>query len=72
MNIIDVNTDTNKITLALTKLGKISVKTFDLMQTLNQKQYYFEYGDILPDNIFINDFTITKGVYASQIIKSHY
>lgn len=64
MNIIDINTDSNKITIAKTRQGKISVETFDLKQTLGQKQYYFEYGEIFPDTIFINDFTITKGVYA--------
>lgn len=64
MNIVDINTDSNKITIAKTRLGKISVATFDLMQTLGKKQYYFEYGELIPEAIFISDFAIKKGVYA--------
>lgn len=64
-NIVDINFDTNKITVAVTNRGKISVTTYDLLTTLGKGQYYFEYGQLaFPEAIFINDFVQTQGVYA--------
>lgn len=63
-NIVDINFLTKKITVAITNLGKITLNTFDILQTLGKKQYFFEYGITFPEVIFINDFRKTRGVYS--------
>lgn len=52
-NIVDINTDKNEITVAITDEGKISVRTFDLK--LDEKRFYFEYGVMLKE-IAVDDF----------------
>lgn len=61
-NIIDINYMTKKITVAISNLGKITVETFDLKQTSGKKLYFFEYGYVIPEVIFIDDFRIAKEV----------
>jgi hypothetical protein len=41
-NIVDINTERNEITVAVTDRGKISVITYDLLTDGNR--FYFEYG----------------------------
>ena len=52
-NIVDINTDKNEITVAVTNEGRISVCTFDLMS--NDKGLYFEYGPSYQ-KIAVDDF----------------
>ena len=56
LNIVDINFDSSKITIAISNRGKISVDTFDLKQTCGKKLYFFEYGSPLPEVIYLNDF----------------
>ena len=53
-NIIDVNENSNKITVAITRSGKISVCEYDLFT--DEKGQYFEYGVAGQEHIHINDF----------------
>ena len=53
-NIIDVNENTNKITVAITRCGKISVCEYDLFT--DEKGQYFEYGVAGQEHIHLNDF----------------
>ena len=41
-NIVELNVDSNKITVAVTKCGKISVTEYDLFT--DENGLYFEYG----------------------------
>ena len=53
-NIVDVNTDRNQITVAVTNQGKISVITYELI-TDDDGKLYFEYGHFY-DKVAIDDF----------------
>ena len=53
-NIVDLNTDSNKITVAATKCGKISVLDYDLHA--DEDGLYFEYGIAGREHIYIDDF----------------
>ncbi|MDD3832243.1 MAG: hypothetical protein PHW00_06300 [Clostridia bacterium] len=53
-NIVDVNTDRNQITVAVTNQGKISVITYDLI-TDDDGKLYFEYGHFY-ERVAIDDF----------------
>ena len=53
-NIIDVNENSNKITVAITRSGKISVCEYDLF--IDEKGQYFEYGVAGHEHIHLNDF----------------
>lgn len=53
-NIIDVNENSNKITVAITRSGKISVCEYDLFT--DEKGQYFEYGVADQEHIHIDDF----------------
>lgn len=58
-NIVDINTNSNQITVAVTNNGRISVITYDLM-TDNNGKLYFEYGQFY-EKVAVNDFEeITK------------
>ena len=52
-NLIDINTEKKEITVAITNRGKISVRTFDLLEDCGR--YYFEYG-VNYTEINIKDF----------------
>ena len=53
-NIIDINADGNKITVAITRTGKISVRDYDLFT--DENGLYFEYGIAGQEHIHIDDF----------------
>lgn len=53
-NIVDINTTTNNITVAVTNRGRISVITYDLMTDENDK-LYFEYGQFY-EKVAVDDF----------------
>lgn len=53
-NIIDVNENSNKITVAITRTGKISICEYDLLT--DEKGQYFEYGVAGQEHIHLNDF----------------
>ena len=53
MNIVDINTDKNEITVAIADMGKISRCTFDLKS--NSNGFFFEYG-IMHEQIAVDDF----------------
>ncbi len=53
-NLIDVNFDRKELTLAITRLGKISHQTFPLMSDIVDS-LYFEYG-VMNERIYLNDF----------------
>jgi hypothetical protein len=53
-NIVDINTERNEITVAVTDRGKISVITYDLRR--DGDRFYFEYG-VMCDSINVDDFT---------------
>lgn len=53
-NIIDVNENSNKITVAITRSGKISVCEYDLLT--DEKGQYFEYGVAGREHIHLNEF----------------
>lgn len=53
-NIIDINADGNKITVAITRTGKISVRDYDLFT--DENGLYFEYGIAGREHIYIDDF----------------
>ncbi len=52
-NLIDINTEKKEITVAVTDRGRISVRTFDLLE--NQGRLYFEYG-VEYNQIDVDDF----------------
>lgn len=54
-NIVDVDFDHQQITVAITRCGKITQDTFDLMRD-NSGNLYFEYGMFHENKISINDF----------------
>jgi len=53
MNIVDINTEKQEITVAITDEGKISVHSFDLKS--NNGCLFFEYG-IMHEQIAVDDF----------------
>jgi hypothetical protein len=53
-NIVDINTDRNLITVAVTNQGKISVITYDLLTDKHGK-LYFEYGHFYQ-KVAVDDF----------------
>jgi hypothetical protein len=57
-NIIDINTDRNQITVAVTNQGKISVITYDLL-TGDDGNLYFEYGHFY-EKVAVDDFEEVK------------
>ena len=54
-NIVDVNFDRQTITVAISRCGKITQDTFDLMRD-SKGNLYFEYGKFYENKISINDF----------------
>ena len=57
-NIVDINTEKNEITVAISNRGRISVTTYALL-TDNNGSFYFEYG-VDYEKININDFEGVK------------
>lgn len=53
-NIVEVNENSNTITVAVTRQGKISVVTYDLLMD-NEGKLYFEYG-CMYEKVHINNF----------------
>lgn len=56
-NIVDINTDKNKITVAITNEGKISVCTYDLCR--DGERFFFEYG-LYGKQISVEDFDLQE------------
>ncbi|MCI8728682.1 MAG: hypothetical protein HFK07_02585 [Clostridia bacterium] len=54
-NIIDVDFDRKQITVAISRCGKITQDTFDLLRDKNSN-LYFEYGKFYENKISIDDF----------------
>lgn len=54
-NILEVNFGKNEITLAVTNQGRISVNTYDLVESKSGRLFYFEYG-VMNALIFLDDF----------------
>ena len=54
-NIVDVNFDRQTITVAISRCGKITQDTFDLMRG-SKGNLYFEYGKFYENKISLNDF----------------
>lgn len=54
-NIIDVDFHYQRITVAITRVGKITQDTFDLVRDKDGKQY-FEYGKFYENKISLDDF----------------
>ncbi len=54
-NIIDVNFDRQTITVAITRAGKISQDTFDLLRD-KDGNLYFEHGMFYENKIALDDF----------------
>ena len=54
-NIVDVDFDRKQITVAITRCGKITQDTFDLLRN-SYGSLYFEYGKFYENKIFIDDF----------------
>ena len=52
-NIVDINTERDEITVAVTNRGKISVITYELLS--DGDRFYFEYG-VYDDEVNIEDF----------------
>ncbi len=52
-NLIDIDTEKKEITVAVSNRGKVSVRTFDLLE--DEGRLYFEYG-VMYDQIDIDDF----------------
>jgi len=52
-NIVDINTDSNEITVAVSNEGRISVCTFDLK--VDGERLFFEYG-LYNEKIAVDDF----------------
>ena len=57
-NIVDINTEKNEITVAISNRGRISVTTYDLL-TDNNGSFYFEYG-VDYEKINVSDFEGVK------------
>ena len=55
-NIVDVNFDRQTVTVAITRAGRISQDTFDLLRDKEGK-LYFEYGLFYENKIALDDFT---------------
>ena len=55
-NIVDVNFDRRTITVAISRCGRISQDTFDLLCDKNGN-LYFEYGMFYENKIVLDDFT---------------
>lgn len=53
-NIVELNPDSSKITVAVTKCGKIIVSDYDLFT--DENGLYFEYGVAGQEHIHIDDF----------------
>ena len=56
-NIVDINTERQEITVAVSNEGKISVCSFDLKS--DGRRLFFEYG-IYREKIAVNDFEIRE------------
>lgn len=54
-NIVDVDFDRQQITVAISRCGKITQDTFDLLRDSNDK-LYFEYGKFYENKISLGDF----------------
>ncbi len=54
-NIYDINLDSNKVTVAISNRGRISVDTLDLLQD-KKGNLFFEYGLYGEIKIALNDF----------------
>ena len=54
-NIIDVDFHYQRITVAITRVGKITQDTFDLVRDKDGKPY-FEYGKFYENKISLDDF----------------
>jgi|GEM_PF-1373718 len=52
-NIVEINTVKSEILVAVSNIGHINPKAFDLF--LSSKGYYFEYG-IMLDKIYLDNF----------------
>ena len=53
-NLLEVNTDNNTVTVAISNQGKITQETF-VLQKLNNR-FYFEYGIFGENKIFVDEF----------------
>ncbi len=58
-NIIDVNFHYQRITVAITRAGKITQDTFDLARD-NDGKLFFEYGKFFENKISLDDFEEVK------------
>ncbi len=54
-NIVDVDFDRQTVTVAITRAGRISQDTYDLMRD-GDGSLYFEYGRFYENKIVLNDF----------------
>lgn len=54
-NIVDVDFDRRTITVVISRCGKITQDTFDLIRD-NDGKLYFEYGRFYENKISLNDF----------------
>ncbi len=54
-NIVDVDFDRKQITVAISRCGKITQDTFELLRD-NKGKLYFEYGMFYENKISIDDF----------------
>lgn len=54
-NIVDVDFDRRQITVAISRCGKITQDTFDLIRD-KKGNLYFEYGKFYENKISLNDF----------------
>ena len=54
-NIVDVDFDRQTVTVAITRAGRISQDTYDLMRD-DDGSLYFEYGRFYENKIALNDF----------------
>lgn len=54
-NIVDVNFDRQTITVAISRCGKITQDTFELLRD-NAGNLYFKYGMFYENKISLNDF----------------
>ena len=69
-NIVELNADSNKITVAVTKCGKITITDYDLFT--DENGLYFEYGVAGREHIHIDDFeekVVFKNCSESDILK---
>jgi len=57
-NIVEVNTDKNILTVAITDEGRISVRDFDLMS--DNGRLFFFYG-VMQEQIALDDFELQEG-----------